>query len=51
MEMMTKMSSRFPQKKISKADFVDEHGKEWFLKKGESVEELKKRAKGEKKDG
>jgi len=35
----------------NKADFIDSSGKPWKLKKNETLEELKKRAKGEKKDG
>jgi hypothetical protein len=35
-------------KKEEKYDYVDKSGKGWNLKEGESMEDLKKRARGEK---
>ena len=36
--------------KEKKGDFTDKSGKEWFKKKGESMDDLKLRAEGKKKD-
>jgi hypothetical protein len=41
------MTNKFNREK-GDYDYVDKNGKGWRLKKGESLEELKKRARGEK---
>lgn len=37
--------------KEKKADYTDKSGKDWTLKKGESMDDLKDRAAGKKKEG
>jgi hypothetical protein len=42
------IANKFISKGKEDYDYIDNSGKGWRLKKGESIEDLKKRAKGEK---
>lgn len=44
------MTNKFITPNKGKYDLIDKTGKGWILKKGESMEELKKRAEGKKND-
>lgn len=47
MGLRRRMTNNFIKKDKEKYDYTDKGGKGWRLKKGESMEDLKKRAKGE----